>query len=127
MKQEMRIYACLSVVGLLVSLTVAAQADVLFLAHFDKVVPDADYSASGRLSASATSTARGSELGYFPGTPSGAADIGYHTPATAPLVFPAKGNIDSRQGAIEFFLKTSWDWSAQGSWFGGKILSPLQS
>jgi len=114
MKQEMRIYTCLSVVGLLVSLTVAAQADVLFLAHFDKVVPDADYSAGGRLSASATSTARGGKSGCFPGTPGGAADIGYQTPATASLVFPAGGNIDPRQGTIEFFLKSAWDWSAQG-------------
>jgi hypothetical protein len=98
------------VVILLLLLTVTAQADVLFLAHFDKAVPGADYSAGGQVSASATGGARGGESGYFPGTPGGAADIGYHTPATASLVFPAKGNIDTRQGTIEFFLKAAWDW-----------------
>jgi len=110
----MRVYRYLSVVGLLVSLAVGAQADVLFLAHFDKGVPNADYSAGGLLSASATGTARGGKLGCFPGTPGGAVDIGYQTPATASLVFPAGGNIDPRQGTIEFFLKTAWDWTAQG-------------
>lgn len=100
--------------SLLVLISSTSQGAVLFLAHFDQATLDADYAASGLVAASATSGARGGELGYFPGTPSGAADIGYHTPATASLMLPASGNVDPRQGTIEFFLRTDWDWSSEG-------------
>ena len=87
-----------------------AQANVLLLAHFDEWRLNADYSAGGLTGGSAGSGARGGELGMF----KGAADLGYRTPTAASFAMPAKGNLDSRQGTIEFFLKTSWDWSAVG-------------
>ena len=87
-----------------------AQANVLLLAHFDEWRLNADYSAGGLTGGAAGSGARGGELGMF----KGAADLGYRTPTAASFAMPAKGNLDSRQGTIEFFLKTSWDWSAVG-------------
>jgi len=87
-----------------------ARANVLLLAHFDELRLNADYSAGGLIGGSAGSGARGGELGVF----KGAADLGYRTPTAASFSLPAKGNLDSRQGTIEFFLKTSWDWSDEG-------------
>ncbi|MBI4025872.1 MAG: hypothetical protein HY360_12880 [Verrucomicrobia bacterium] len=88
-------------------------AEVLFLAHFDKNL-DADYAASGLVSASNYSTgARGGDSGYFPGAPSGAADFGYRVQPQACVKFPVKGNVDSRQGTIDFFVKTAWEWTSE--------------
>jgi len=108
-----RIFSWL-LVSVALQLGASVEGSVTFLAHFDGQGLDADYAAGGPVSAAASGGARGGGPGYFPGTASGAADIGYRSGADASLVLPAKGNVDPRQGTIEFFLRTAWDWSSEG-------------
>ncbi len=96
---------------LLVTATAGAGANTLFLAHFDKSL-DADYAVGGLAAAQVAGGARVSEPGYFP--PGAAADLGYDTPLTAQVTLPIAGCLDVRQGTIEFFVKTKWDFSAEG-------------
>ncbi len=110
----MRSIPLLSALLLFCVLSAPVSAATLLLAHFDKYSLDADYAASGLVAATVTAGARGGQLGYFPGPNSGAADVGYNTQPTSILTLPARGNLDTRQGTIEFFLKTKWDWTAAG-------------
>jgi len=43
----------------------------------------------------------------------GAADIGYGGDTSATLWYDAAGHVDSRQGTIEFWVKTAWDWDSR--------------
>ena len=98
----------------------SAQADILFLAHFDKKI-SADFAVGGNKNPVTATGVRAELPGCFGHQDDSAADIGYRTPTSSNMAFSARGTIDSRQGSIEFFLKTSWDWSTDGV---GKMGNP---
>ncbi|MBI4024772.1 MAG: hypothetical protein HY360_07295 [Verrucomicrobia bacterium] len=88
---------------------------VTFLAHYNEGM-DADYSISGKTKAEVKDVQlSGEKKGYpFPNSaPSAqAADIGYSKDALAGagLCYDAS-NLDVRQGTIQMWVKTKWDWN----------------
>ena len=94
-----------------------AQAGVVFLAHYNKGL-DADYSVRKEatradvVGAKLTTAKKG--YPFEDSSPSAeAADIGYtKLKGKAGIRYPSAG-IDTRQGTIELFVKTNWDWSIQ--------------
>src|SRR5690349_703388 len=110
-----------AVIGLLQC--ISAHASVLFLAHFDKPGATADYAADGVLSGIAMNGTHTGQDGVF----AGAADVGYSTQPGSILFFPSRGHLDPRQGTIEFFVRTKWDWTyEQARVFGHPMLLVAQ-
>jgi len=112
----MRSKKVMVILNIFLSLVINGEGGVLFLAHYNKTL-NADFSITGKNKAEVKEvflTTGGKGYSFTDSNPSPeCADIGYSqkVPKGSGIYYDSS-NIDVRQGTIQMWVKTNWDWDS---------------